>query len=120
MMLLFQTGYMMNRYVFPWEPAELVHPTGNSQDGWTIEHRALGENSMVLAFAASGKTSLGFTYFLKHERPAWKRPRYVIGVGSIASKAFTEATGFHDKVLTYDPDSGNLSHQLTRNEGRCL
>ena len=112
MLILFQTGYMINRYVFAWEPSELVQPSGDSRDGWTVQHAALVDDSVVLVFAASGKTALGLAYCLKHDRPAGRKPRMVIGVGSTKSKAFTESTALYDKVLTYDADSGDLEHPL--------
>lgn len=110
MLILFQTGYMINRYVFAWDPSELVQPGGD--DGWTVQHATLGENSIVFVFAASGKTALGLAYSLKHDRPVGSKPRMVVGVGSTRSKAFTESTGLYDKVLTYDADSGDLGRQL--------
>lgn len=112
MLILFQTGYMLNRYVFAWEPSELVQPGGEPIDGWTVQHATLGDDSIVLVFAASGKTALGLAYCLKHDRPAGRKPRMVIGIGSTKSKAFTEGTGLYDKVLTYDADSGSLGEQL--------
>jgi hypothetical protein len=112
MLILFQTGYMTNRYVLAWEPSELVYPSGDSKDGWNIQRAALDDNSIVIVFAASGKTAIGFAYSLKHDRPAEKQPGMVIGVGSAASKAFAEGTGLYDKVLTYNADSDDLGHQL--------
>jgi Protein of unknown function (DUF2855) len=112
MLVLFQTGYMINRYVFAWEPSQLVQPSGDSRDGWTVQHGELGEKSIVLIFAASGKTALGLAYCLKHDRPAGQKPRMVIGIGSSKSKAFSEGTGLYDKVLTYGADSGDLGQQL--------
>jgi hypothetical protein len=112
MLVLFQTGYMINRYVFAWEPSELVQPSGDLRDGWTVQHGALGEKSIVLVFSASGKTALGLAYCLKHGRPAGEKPRMVIGIGSNKSKPFTEGTGLYDKVLTYDADSGDLGQHL--------
>jgi hypothetical protein len=112
MLILFQTGYMINRYVFAWEQSELVQPGGDPIDGWTAQHATLGDDSIVLVFAASGKTALGLAYCLKHDRPAGRKPRMVIGIGSTKSKAFTEGTGLYDKVLTYDADSGDLGEEL--------
>jgi hypothetical protein len=114
MLILFQTGYMVNRYVFAWESNELVQPGGGkpTPEGWTIQQGALGKNSIVLVFSPSGKTALGLAYSLKHDRPAESKPRLVIGVGSANSKSFSEGTGLYDKVLTYDADSGNLEEQL--------
>lgn len=112
MLILFQTGYMTNRYVLALEPSKLVYPSGDSKDGWTFQHGALDDNSIIIGFAASGKTAIRLAYSLKHDRPAGKKPRTVVGVGSVSSKAFTEGTGLYDKVLTYDADSGGLGHQL--------
>ncbi|KAH7356762.1 hypothetical protein BKA65DRAFT_214418 [Rhexocercosporidium sp. MPI-PUGE-AT-0058] len=111
--ILFGTGYGMNRFLFPWNPAELVTPSGNPGDSWSLQKGALGSNAVVLVFSASGKTALSFAYNLKHGRPAGKMPRAVIGIGSEASKSFTQGTGLYDKVLTYDIDSGDLPTELS-------
>ncbi|KAK0107215.1 hypothetical protein ONS95_003917 [Cadophora gregata] len=113
---LFATGYCMNRFLFPWNPAELVTPSGNPGDGWNLQKGTLGSNAVVLVFSASGKTGLSFAYNLKYGRPAGKLPRMVCGVGSARSKSFTESTGLYDKVLTYDIDSGDLTSELGLHE----
>ncbi len=112
MLILFQTGYMINCYVFASEPSELVQPGGDPIDSWTSQHATVGDDSIVLVFAASGKTALGLAYCLKHDRPAGRKPQRVIGIGSTKSKAFTEGTGLYDKVLAYDADSGDLGEHL--------
>ncbi|KAH7407638.1 hypothetical protein BKA64DRAFT_597393 [Cadophora sp. MPI-SDFR-AT-0126] len=113
---LFGTGYIMNRFLFPWNPAELATPSGNPGDTWNLKKATLGFNAVVLVFSASGKTALSFAYNLKHGRPASKMPRMVIGVGSEASKSFSEGTGLYDKVVTYDIDSGDLTSELGLHE----
>jgi len=39
----------------------------------------------------------------------------VVGIGASASRAFSLGTGFYDKVLTYDADSGDLDLELGLN-----
>ncbi|KFY92512.1 hypothetical protein V498_04903 [Pseudogymnoascus sp. VKM F-4517 (FW-2822)] len=101
--VLFEAGYMMNRFVFAWDSSELVHPSG-ADSGWTTEDARIGEDTILLLFAASGKTALAFAHQLKYGRPAGKSPRKVVGVGSDAPRAFTEGTGLYNSVLTYDAD----------------
>ncbi|KAE8453068.1 hypothetical protein EG329_012255 [Mollisiaceae sp. DMI_Dod_QoI] len=112
MQVLFETSYMMNRFVFAWDSAELVHPTGNPEDGWILEKADIGSKATVVIFSPSGKTALAFAHQLKHARPVGKLPYAVIGVGSTASQTFSEGTGLYDKVLTYNADSGDLTLEL--------
>ncbi|KAL5320119.1 hypothetical protein ACEPPN_013181 [Leptodophora sp. 'Broadleaf-Isolate-01'] len=104
--VLFETAYMMNRFVFAWDPSELVHPS-RPDSGWTTEDAQIGDDTILLLFAASGKTALAFAHQLKHGRPAGKSPRKVIGVGSEAPRAFAEGTGLYDSVLKYDADTNH-------------
>lgn len=109
---LFGTSYGLNRFVFPWNPSELVYPSGNSNDGWNIEKATLDSKSVVILFSASGKTALALAHLLKYGRPAGKAPGVVVGVGSDASKTLTQETGLYDKILNYVSDSGDLATEL--------
>lgn len=112
MQILFETSYLTNRFVFPSNPTELVHPTGKPTDGWTLSKGSIEPKTTVILFSPSGKTAVSLAHQLKHARPAGKLPHAIIGVGSSASQPFTEATGLYDKVLTYDADSGDLAMEL--------
>ena len=108
--VLFETSYMMNRFVFPWDPKELVHP--GLGGGWTFEDSQIG-NATLLLFAASGKTGLAFAHSLKHGRPAENKPKTIIGVGSQSSKDFAKSTGLFDTVMEYgDSTKGDLAKRL--------
>lgn len=120
--VLFETGYLMNRFVFAWDPEELVQPSqemGPASDGapkWTIEDAQIGADTVVLLFAASGKTALAFAHQLKHARPTGSKPGMVVAVGSDSSRAFTEGTGLYDKILAYNADSTtDLASELSLN-----
>ncbi|KAG0652107.1 hypothetical protein D0Z07_1038 [Hyphodiscus hymeniophilus] len=114
--VLFETAYLMNRFVFAWIENELAQPGKDlgppSTVTWKFEDAKIREDTVVLLFAASGKTGLSFGYELKHGRPAESTPRMVIAVGSESSKGFTQGTGLFDKVLTYDADSDDLAKEL--------
>jgi hypothetical protein len=112
--IFFTTSYLINRFVFSWDPTEFVHP-GALEDGWTTEKGSLDDKTIVLVFADSGKTALALAYLLKNGRPAGTRPRTVVGIGASASRAFSAGTGFYDKTLTYDSDSGDLGVLLGLN-----
>lgn len=112
--VLFETGYMMNRFVFAYEPSERVHPSqeigelrADPRAVWSAEEAHIGKDTIVLLFAASGKTALGFAHQLKNGRPKDKVPRNVVAVGSDASQAFTEGTGLYDFVLNYNEDANS-------------
>ncbi|KAF4632314.1 hypothetical protein G7Y89_g5812 [Cudoniella acicularis] len=102
--VLFETSYLINRYIFAWESNEFVHPS-NADDGWTLEDAQIGDNTTVLSFAASGKTGLSFAHQLKYGRSAMKKPRAIIAIGSDSSRALTEQTGLYDRVLDYNTDA---------------
>lgn len=100
---LFETGYMMNRFVFSWGSSELVHPS-SAGSGWTTKDARIGDDTILLLFAASGKTALVFAHQLKYGRPSGKSRRKVVRVGSDATRVFTEGTGLYNSVLTYNAD----------------
>lgn len=120
--VLFETGYLMNRFVFAWDDKELAHPL-DADDGWTIKDGKIEGNTTVLIFSPSGKTSLAFAYQLRRSRgrPAANKARMVIGIGSEASREFTEGTGLYDLVLCYDSestrDAKDLGNVLSLQEG---
>ena len=119
--VMFETGYMMNRFIFAWDPEELAQPGAelgedDSVKPWKVEDAQIGADTVMLLFAASGKTALAFAHELKHARPAWSKPGRVVAVGSDSSRAFTEGTGLYDKILKYDADStSDLATELGLN-----
>ncbi|KAL3427174.1 hypothetical protein PVAG01_00683 [Phlyctema vagabunda] len=104
--VLFETGYLMNRFVFAWNASERVHPAAEpGQPGVElIGDNSIDSNTTVILFAASGKTALGFAHQLKHARPEGQQPCQIVAVGSEATRSFTQGTGYFDAVLTYDAD----------------
>lgn len=99
--ILFQTGFLLNRFVFPWEGDEkAVHPLGMEGMPWTGEDADIAGAVMVL-LAPSGKTGLAFAHELRFGRPEKKRPGKVIAVGSARSRDFSAGTGLFDEVLLY-------------------
>lgn len=111
MRILYETGFMLNRFVFAWQPSQLLDPNGWG-DGWTFRHAQL-RGATVLCFAASGKTGISFAHQLKYGRPDAERPAKVVAVGSVASKAFVEGTGLFDSVLEYTADEQDLVETLS-------
>lgn len=108
MQILFETSYNLNRHTFAWDDAKRVHPMGDATP-WTASDASL-TGATVIIFAASGKTAVSFAHQLRHNRPAESQPAAIIGVSSAASKAFTERTGFYDRVLLYsDPDGAKAT-----------
>ena len=102
MKLLFETAYLINRFVFTWDTSIsiLLHPSG-ANERWSADDANV-EDAIVILFAASSKTALSLAYQLRFGRPANRRPRLVVGVTSPGSKAFVEASGWHDQVVLYD------------------
>ena len=99
MQVLFETSYNLNRHAFAWDDAT----------PWTASDASL-TGATVIIFAASGKTAVSFAHQLRHNRPAESQPAAIIGVSSAASMAFTERTGFYDRVLLYsDPDGARAA-----------
>jgi hypothetical protein len=112
--IFFTTSYLINRFIFPRDHTNFVHPV-SIEDGWTLEKGHLDNKTTVLVFADNGKTALALAWLLKHGRPADMRPHMVVGIGASASRAFSQETGFYDKVLTYDNDLGDLDCELGLN-----
>ncbi|KAH6674553.1 hypothetical protein B0J14DRAFT_653851 [Halenospora varia] len=110
--VLFETSYLINKYVLAWEHNNLVHPS-NTDDGWTFEDGQVGLNTTVLIFSPSGKAALTFAHQLKNGRPAANQPCEIIGIGSDSSRGFTEQTGLYDRVLGYNDDTNNDSDLKT-------
>jgi hypothetical protein len=108
--VLFETSYMLNRFVFAWERTELVHPAGTGE-GWSFDDAQL-DGAIVLIFSASGKTALSFAHQLKHGRPVAHQPQSVVAVGSKSSSQFTAGTGLYDQLLDYTADDDDLGKQL--------
>ncbi|KAK4098868.1 hypothetical protein N658DRAFT_430999 [Parathielavia hyrcaniae] len=101
MSVLFQSGYMLNRFVFAWEDrVEPVHPLGHPALPWTREDADLA-GAVVVVLAASGKTGLAFASEVRARRPAEKQPAKMVAVGSGKSREFTAGTGLFDEVLLY-------------------
>ncbi|KAF8850639.1 hypothetical protein BDZ45DRAFT_769495 [Acephala macrosclerotiorum] len=109
--IFFTTSYLINRFAFPWVPAEFVHPS-NAEDNWTLQKGQIDERATVLVFADTGKTALALAYLLKNSRPEQAMPKTVVGIGSQASRAFAKGTQFYDKTLMYEDDSGDLDLEL--------
>ncbi|GAB1321007.1 hypothetical protein MFIFM68171_11217 [Madurella fahalii] len=100
--VLFETGFMLNRFVFSWEGEErVVHPLGMKGMRWAREDADIAGAVMVL-LAPSGKTGLAFAHELRFGRPEGKRPGKVIAVGSARSREFSAGTGLFDEVLLYE------------------
>lgn len=119
--VLFETGYMMNRFIFAWDPKELAEPGtelggDDSVKSWKVEDAHIGADTIMVLFSASGKTALAFAHELRHARPTGSKPGMVVAVGSHSSRAFTEGTGLYDKTLKYDADStSDLATELGLN-----
>ena len=109
--VFFMTSYLINRFSFPWNAAEFVHP-GTVEDSWTVEKGSIDDKTIMLVFADSGKTALAFAHLLKNCRPTGMKPRMVVGIGSSASRAFVHETKLYDKLMTYDSDTDDLGLEL--------
>jgi hypothetical protein len=123
MELLFQTGDLMNRFVFAWEEGvPAVHPLGDARLPWTEEDADLA-GAVVVILAASGKTALCFARQLRAGRPKEKQPAKVVAVGSELSRAFATGTGLFDKVLLYsdwENERLDLGAELGGEQGKVV
>ena len=98
MQSLFATSYNINAYAFAWNEQNRIHPWGTGD--WTAEDANLDDATVIL-LSASGKTSISLAHQLRRNRPREHQPRYVVGVGSEASKALVEKSGLYDRTLLY-------------------
>jgi hypothetical protein len=67
-------------------------------DDFLEDNGFFGAKQVILS-SASSKTSLGLAFALKH---AARKGIEIVGLTSAANKAFVEATGYYDKVVSYD------------------
>ncbi|RDW75571.1 hypothetical protein BP5796_06392 [Coleophoma crateriformis] len=108
--VLFETGYLFNRFIFAFTPTDRVHPDQElgpvPEKELTVEQTHIGPDTTVVIFAGSGKTALGFAHELRHGRPEGCRPGKIVAVGSQASSRFVEGTGLYDVTMKYDADEG--------------
>jgi hypothetical protein len=101
LMLVFaETAYNLNRFVFPWDGSDInpVHPLGTPELPWSKQSSSLAK-SIIIIFAASGKTALSFAHQLSR-RPD-KESMRVYGVTSESSQKFVKETGFYKGVILY-------------------
>ncbi|KXX82977.1 hypothetical protein MMYC01_200405 [Madurella mycetomatis] len=123
MRVLFETGFLLNRFVFSWEGEErVVHPLGAKERRWTPEDADIVGRVVVL-LAPSGKTGLAFAHELRFGRPEGKRPAKVIAIGSARSREFSAGTGLFDDVLLYqdlDDASFDLAAKLGGHQQRIV
>ena len=110
LLVFFECGYNINRFVFPWDGAGVsaVHPLGVPEMSWPDSSSRLTK-SVVIIFAASGKTALAFAQQLSR-RPDKDLMR-VIGVTSPSSRKFVGETGFYPDVVLYE-DLQNASDMV--------
>jgi hypothetical protein len=100
--VLFQSGYVLNRFAFAWEEGvKAVHPLGDRRLPWSEEDAELA-GAVVVMLAASGKTAVSFAREVRARRPREKQPAKVVAVGSELSREFTAGTGLFDEVLLYN------------------
>ncbi|EDN02781.1 predicted protein [Histoplasma mississippiense (nom. inval.)] len=91
---------VLNYYVFAWNEVGLAPPSTlvlgpTPPPPWTMEEANITD-AVVIILAASGKIAVVFAHQLKFTQPAGSQPRKIIAVTSQTSRAFVEATGFHD------------------------
>lgn len=95
---LFLTGHLMNRYMFPSDPAQTVHPGPDASKPWTPAMADLTD-ATVLVLAPGSKTALSLAWNLARDR-AGAHPKRVVAVPSAASKPFVEACGLYKDIVT--------------------
>lgn len=94
--VMFETAYLLNRFVFASDPKETLNPR---RDGgpWTSE-TADSSDATVICLAPGSKASLCFARELRHGR---SRPvRKVIGAASESTLEFVAGTGEYDEVVS--------------------
>lgn len=97
--VLFETGYLLNPFVFAFTPTERVKPGRDDEPGpvkeSSVEQTHIDPNTTVIIFSGSGKTALAFAHELRLGRSVESRPGKIVAVGSEASRSFIEGTGLY-------------------------
>lgn len=109
MRALFQTSWMLNKFLFAWDETVMAKPS--SEASWTMNDADV-TNAVIILLSASGKTALALAQQLRQSRPRSKQPRMIIGVTSKGSKAFAKNTEFYDSVIEYEAMTAGLIGDL--------
>lgn len=96
--VMFETSYLINRFVFTADPKETLNPR---MDGglWTSE-QADSTDATVICLAPGSKVALALARELRHGRST--PVRAVIGAASEHSIEFVAGTGEYDDVVSTD------------------
>ncbi|KAK7741995.1 hypothetical protein SLS53_004579 [Cytospora paraplurivora] len=94
--VMFETAYLMNRFVFTSDPKETVNPRMD-HGPWSPE-LADSNDAIFICLAPGSKVSLSFARELRQSRS--KPVRKVIGAASKHSIQFVKATGEYDEVVS--------------------
>ncbi|KFX90614.1 hypothetical protein V490_06368 [Pseudogymnoascus sp. VKM F-3557] len=103
MKIMFETAYLINRFVLSWDLKGYPTLSPNGSRPWSPDDADL-KNTVVLVFAPSSKVGAAFAQQCRVLRPKNHQPRRLIGVGSRASKSLTEGFGWYDEVVLYSDD----------------
>ncbi|KAH9889674.1 hypothetical protein F4778DRAFT_773286 [Xylariomycetidae sp. FL2044] len=93
--VMFETAYLVNRYVLG-APAT---PPSSMTRTWTAEMADI-RGATVFVLAPGSKAGACLAYELRHARDALDRPRQVVAVASDRSRDFVTGTGLYDTVLS--------------------
>ncbi|KUI64539.1 hypothetical protein VM1G_00619 [Cytospora mali] len=94
--VMFETAYLMNRFVFTSDPEDTVNPRMDNGT-WTSE-MADSSDATFICLAPGSKVALCFARELKHGRG--KSVGRVIGAASEHSLEFVVGTGEYDEVIS--------------------
>lgn len=102
--VMYETSYLVNRFVFTLEPKETVNP-GPEGVVWD-SNKADVKNATIICLAPGSKVALAFARELRHGDK--KSVTKVIGAASNYSIEFVKKTGEYDEVISTAEDPSKI------------
>lgn len=106
--IMYETSYLVNRFVFTTEPKETVIP-GPDGVAWD-SNKADIKSAMIICLAPGSKVALSFARELRHgeKKPVAK----VIGAASDYSIEFVRETGEYDEVISTSDEPSKVLAEI--------
>ncbi|KAJ0118197.1 hypothetical protein J7T55_008980 [Diaporthe amygdali] len=102
--IMFETAYLVNRFVFTSDPKDTVNP-GPGDAEWG-PRKADIEGATIICLAPGSKVALSFVRELRHGRK--KAVAKVIGAASSYSLEFVRGTGEYDEVISTSEEPSDV------------
>ncbi|KAI1855425.1 hypothetical protein JX266_000290 [Neoarthrinium moseri] len=108
--VMFETSYLLNRYVFASDPKETVYPGMDPKAQWSPAQADI-TGATVIFLAPGSKAALAFAYELRNARGG-AQVKKIVGATSESSRNFVEGTESYDDVILTSESSASVLSKL--------